>query len=382
MQQLLTDVAGQVWSENFSINSTDVPSQTSSAWSITKSTLRGGRSDGVDLVELNNGRMKISVLPTRGMGIWKAEIDGVRIGWDSPVEQPVNPAFVDLNDRNGLGWLSGFNELLCRCGMGWNGPPGDDDGRLLTLHGRVANTPAHRVEVGLGDDGGVYVSGEVDETMMFDSRLRLSTTVFSAFDSNALTVVDEVTNRGGQTVEMQMLYHWNIGTPFPDSGGRFFAAFEEVAPRDPRAAEGAASWSEIGEAKAGYAEQVYYLKPNASSSHSRVLLRNRAGDQGVELAFNPGELPAFSLWKNTQAESDGAVVGLEPATNYPNFRAYEREHGRVIRLEPGETWESRQTLAVHLSADSVERIEKLISAAHDESSATTHISPVKGLSPA
>ena len=39
--------------------------------SIFKTTLRGGLSEGVDLVELHNGDLSISVLPTRGMGIWK-----------------------------------------------------------------------------------------------------------------------------------------------------------------------------------------------------------------------------------------------------------------------------------------------------------------------
>ena len=41
---------------------------------------------------------------------------------------PVHPKFVDLSVRGGLGWLTGFDEWLCRCGLAWNGPPGDDDG--------------------------------------------------------------------------------------------------------------------------------------------------------------------------------------------------------------------------------------------------------------
>ncbi|MGB0745167.1 MAG: DUF4432 family protein, partial [Opitutales bacterium] len=45
----------------------------------------------------------------------------------------------------------------------------------------------------------------------------------------------------------------------------------------------------------------------------------------------------FTQWKNTAAEADGYVTGLEPATNYPNARRYEREKGRVIILNGGES---------------------------------------------
>ena len=42
----------------------DVPG-TPPNWSVRKRRLRGGKQDGVDLVEINNGRMTIFVLPTR-----------------------------------------------------------------------------------------------------------------------------------------------------------------------------------------------------------------------------------------------------------------------------------------------------------------------------
>ncbi len=38
------------------------------------------------------------------------------MGWDSPVKDVINPSFIELNGRGGLGWLEGFNELVARCG--------------------------------------------------------------------------------------------------------------------------------------------------------------------------------------------------------------------------------------------------------------------------
>ena len=83
-------------------------------------TWRGGLADGVFSVEINTGKALFNVLPTRGMGVWRAHLKTPQgwelIGWKSPVSGPVHPAFVDLGEPSGLGWLDGFDELLCRCG--------------------------------------------------------------------------------------------------------------------------------------------------------------------------------------------------------------------------------------------------------------------------
>ena len=51
----------------------------------------------------------------------------------------------------------------------------------------------------------------------------------------------------------------------------------------------------------------------------------------IALRFNRQELPCFTVWKNTAALEDGYVTGLEPATNFPNFKTFERQQGRVVR---------------------------------------------------
>ncbi|URQ79938.1 aldose 1-epimerase family protein [Xanthomonas oryzae pv. oryzae] len=76
------------------------------------------------------------------MNVLRAQAGSVRLGWDSPVSEVVNPAFVNLESRSGLGWLEGFNEFVARCGFEWVGHPGKDGGELLTLHGRASYLPA------------------------------------------------------------------------------------------------------------------------------------------------------------------------------------------------------------------------------------------------
>jgi hypothetical protein len=68
-----------------------------------------------------------------------------------------------------------------------------------------------------------------------------------------------------------------------------------------------------------------------------VLLSNPDGRQGIVLRYNTVELPYFTQWIRRAATADGYVTGLEPATNFPNQRTFEGEHGRFLRLDAGES---------------------------------------------
>src|SRR6516165_1549934 len=219
----LTDVADDVWLDNFTVGNDSLRLPTSHDWSIRKRTLRGGLRDGVDLIEVHNGSLSYSILPARGMGLWRGEYRGNFLGWHSPVRGPVHPKFVNLADRGGLGWLGGFDEWLCRCGLSSNGPPGTDkNGTPLTLHGRIANQPAHFVEVRVGLDPPfeLSVTGHVEEAALFFPHLLLSTTITTVPGSGRIVIHDQVQNRAAQPAEMQMLYHCNVGAPFLGPGSR------------------------------------------------------------------------------------------------------------------------------------------------------------------
>ena len=340
-------------------------------WRIEQRTLQGGVSRDVEVVDLCNGRLTVSVLPTRGMGVWKAQLDETPIGWDSPVRHPVHPRHINLDSRNGLGWLEGFNELICRCGLAFNGPPGhDEDARSpvesdVTLHGRIANTPAHHVEVRVNDDGAGSLSiiGIVDEVTMFGPQLRMTSTIRTQAGSSSLTVEDVIENTAASETELQLLYHTNVGPPFLEAGSTLLCPARTVVPRDGRAAEGIEDFNTYLGPTPGYAEQVYYFSPIADAQNeSLVLLRNAAGNLGLSVHFDCEQLPCLSVWKCTQAEADGYVTGLEPATNYPNFKAFERQQRRVVTLAPGERFRGWLRLEVHTDATAVADIQERISA--------------------
>ena len=391
---VLTDVSRNIWLDEFSLSPGAGPTLAGSdRWSIQKRTLRGGVSCGVDVVEINNGALSVSILPTRGMGLWRGEFRGVALGWNSPVRHPVNPCFVNLVERSGLGWLSGFNELMCRCGLSWHGEPGVDviqsntGSKIetpLTLHGKIANTPAHMVSVEVDREGPgtLRVRGVVDESMLFGPFLRLSTTIETEAGSHRLSIADEITNLGGQPTEMEVLYHTNLGPPLLEEGSRLDAPIRELAPINAHAANGIAAWPTYQKPTPGYVEECYVMDLQADAQgETAVLLRNHAADKGFSLAFRRDELPCFTLWKNTRAEADGYVTGLEPGTSYPNLKTFERQQGRLITLGPGESYHTRITLAVHDTAESVSVMGERI-AALQQQPPVVHPQPVAALSPA
>jgi hypothetical protein len=350
--------------------------------SVTQRTLRGGLSEGVSSLRVNNGRLSFDLLPTRGMGIWKAWVDGQEIGWRSPVSGPVHPQFVPFQEPSGLGWLEGFDELLVRCGIESNGAPDfDEKGRVTyPLHGRIANRPAHHVEVQLDDaTGEIKVVGEVDEIRFLFQKLRLRTTVTTRAGSADLSIRDEIINLSDVPADAQILYHVNFGVPVLDAGARFMAPVEVMMPRDKRAAEGMASWDSYAAEEPGYSEQVYFLKLRGDSrNQSMALLRNAHGTLGVSLHFDVKQLPCFSLWKNTSALADGYVTGLEPGTNYPNPRSYEKSQDRVVKLAPKASCTFDLRMSVHPDAQSVAAAEAEVQKLQAGGPAKIHDQPQAG----
>lgn len=345
---VLTDLAHDVWVESFNLDDDALSLPPNAQCSVKKRRLRGGRRDGVDLIEVNNGGLAFTIVPTRGMGVWNAAYEGLRLGWTSPVaDGPVNPAFVNLTAKGGLGWLDGFDELLVRCGLENNGAPfevktrkadGSESNATFGLHGKIANIPASYVAVHVGDEPPheIVIEGHVEEAHLFGPQIRMITTIRTTPRSNHLVVRDEFVNLKDQPVEMQVLYHWNFGPPFLEDGSRFVAPMKTVTPRDPRAVEGLAQHDVYGPPQPGFTEQCYFYellaREDGQVGETLAMLRDRAGDKAAVLRFQTSQLPCFTLWKNTAGMRDGYVTGLEPATNYPNPLPFEKARGRVVKL--------------------------------------------------
>jgi len=356
-------------------------------WHVMGHALEGGLQAGVELVEIHNGRLSFEVVPTRGMGIRRAFVQdegGLQaVGWQSPIHGPVHPGFVDLGEPSGLGWLDGFDELLVRCGLESNGAPEHDEqtGRLkYPLHGRIANKPAHFVQLTVDTDAEtIALKGVVDETRFHFLKLRLTSTITTKFNSTSFTVHDEVENLSAVPAEMQLLYHINFGDPLLDGGSRIVAPVKTLVPRNAHAAAGLKAWDSYLAPQAGFEEMVYFFELNADEKGmTRTLLKNAHSTRGVSLLFNKQQLPCFSLWKDTAAIEDGYVTGLEPGTNYPNPRSFEGEQGRVVKLAPGGKQSFDVTLEIHTNQQEVAAAESAVAKIQAGREPMIHAQPQEG----
>lgn len=336
---VLSDAASSSGEGEWSVNATDLGLTSGPDFSVRKRLLQGGRQEGVEVVEVDNGRMTFTVVPTRGMSLLRAQTGDITLGWDSPVDEVVNPAFISLDARGGLGWLDGFNELLVRCGFEWAGHPGMDDGKLLTLHGRAGNTPASKVVVIVDDQPPhrIRVRGRVDEKVFKFADYEAWTEVSTEPGSDSLRISDTLTNRSDYEREFQIIYHGNFGPPLLEAGATFVAPVKQVAPFNGYAAKDMETWTTYLGPTTGYGEQVYNVVPFAAADGTTtVMLRDKAGGKALALSYDTRTLPYFTLWKNTDTLKEGYVTGLEPGTGFPRPRAVERTFGRVPKLAPGE----------------------------------------------
>jgi hypothetical protein len=358
-RKILVSAAKNIRTPDEVLEGKDITPDCPHAWSLRKTTLRGGKQDGVELLILDNGKMRITVIPTRGMGILNVAMGDLRLGWDSPIKEVVHPQFMNLQARAGLGWLEGFNEWLVRCGLENVGQPGTDEfidntgeksTMELTVHGKIANIPASEVELIVEKQSPYRITlrGVIHERMLFGPNLELVAELSTEPGSAKFKIEDTVTNRGSQPQEFQVLYHLNYGKPLLEEGAKIAAPLKKVTPYNKNAAKDVASYDTFAAPKPGYVEQVYLMQPLADQAgNAQVLLYNATKSRGVQMRYSLKELPYLTLWKNTGAAEDGYVVGVEPGTSYPNHRKVERQAGRVPKLAAGRSHTMQLEFTLH-----------------------------------
>jgi hypothetical protein len=255
---------------------------------------------------------------------------------------------------------------------------------VLNMHGHIANIPAKYVEIQIipGDPVELVVIGVVEEAACFCPQYRLTTRISTFVGSNKFSIRDEVSNFGSLPVEFQMLYHCNFGPPFLEEGAKLVTPSLEGAPRDARAAEDMQTWDYYKAPEAGYAEQNSYHDFAAAEDGSTLaLLKNQAGNKGLTLRWNKNQLPCFCQWKRTASLAEGYVTGIEPGTNFPNIKTFERQQGRVINLQAGQTYCMDLSLEVAEDSKQVQAVESEIAKLLGNRKIQLHLQPIAKWSP-
>jgi len=360
---LLTDAESSTEKGNWQVNSQQLK-LAGESFSIEQKVLHGGKQEGSKVLTITskNG-LTISLSPTRGMDLLKVTGHGVRLGWDSPVKEVVNPANINLESRNGLGWLEGFNEMMVRCGFEWTGHPVTKDGVIYTLHGKAGNTPASKVEVIVDDKAPheIRIRGLLKETTFKKANLETWTELRYVPGSDAFTVHDVLTNQADYPHDYQIIYHSNFGTPILEKDARFIAPLKSVSPFNDYAKKGLDGWNVYGAPTKDFDEMVFNLTPKADSNGKTVAaVINSKGDKGASIEFDTHQLPLLTLWKNTDTLKHGYVTGIEPGTNYAYPVTIEKEQGRVKQLQPGQSTAFTLTYTLLKDASAVQKVEQRV----------------------
>jgi len=370
--QVIRSVSANKRTKKLELSSKDIAPQSPVEWKITKTTLRGGKQEGVELITIDNGKLVITVIPTRGMGVLSVKSGDVTLGWDSPVKEIVHPRHVNLESRGGLGWLEGFSEWMCRCGLESNGGPGEDKfinnvgdeaTMNLTLHGKIANIPAQEVEVLIDKEAPfrIRIRGRVDEKMFYGPKLELQTEISTVPGSSEFQIADHLTNVGASEQEYEVLYHANYGTGLLEGGATFEAPIKKLEPINATAAKAIGKYNVYKAPTLGFIEEVFLIYPYADSKdRTMIMLQNKAKDRAVSMAWSIKELPYLTVWKNTAALKDGYVTGIEPGTNFPNNRRVERKFGRVPKLKAGETVRMAIDFGIYVGGKDVQSVSQAI----------------------
>ncbi|CAI3957049.1 Galactose mutarotase or related enzyme (GalM) (PDB:1LUR) [Commensalibacter communis] len=349
-------------------------------FTIEQKTLHGGKQEGSKVIILTspNG-LTITLSPTRGMSIMNVTGKEMRFGWDSPVKEVVNPAFINLESRNGAGWLEGFNEMMVRCGFEWAGHPGIENGEMRTLHGKAGNTPASEVEIEISEIAPyeIKVRGLIKESTFKKADLQTIAELSYIPDTYSFTIHDHLTNHADYPRDYQIMYHSNFSKPLLEKDAQFIAPIKEISPFNDYAQKGLQDWATYLEPTKNFDEMVFNIVPYSDADgYTLAALHNKDANKGVSIEFNINELPYLTLWKNTDTEKQGYVTGIEPGTNYAYATSIEREQGRIRQIKPGQTIQFKIRYSALMNREAVDTVKETVTNIQGNQNITSIQTPI------
>lgn len=316
---------------------------------IRRLTLTEGSEAGVELIQVRTGAgLTYYVSPLRGLDISLTEFGGVPLSWQS-ANGDMHPAFYEAK---GTEWLrTAVGGLLMTCGLRQVGSPGEDQGELLGLHGRAHHLAARNVSARgnwNGDEYELSISGTIEETRIFGEYLRLTRQIRSRLGGNWIHIQDQVENIGFESTPHMILYHFNFGFPLMSEQTTVAFPSKQVIPRESEIP--VAGYDQWQQPTPGYQERVYYHEEvitDARSSNgddwAMAVIRNpnfplvnaMTCEITAGLSWSTLNLPKLIQWK--MPGMGVYVLGIEPANCYVEGRAKEREKGKLVILEPGQS---------------------------------------------
>lgn len=331
-------------------------------------TIDNGEGRGVRALCVNTGAgLRYRILVDRGLDIDQAFFNQHSLAFLT--HKGVTPPR-RAHDK-GIGWLAGFpGGLLTSCGPFNIGPPGEDQGQELGLHGTHSNTAAAIESVIQPDPRAgrleMSVTGVVRYGSLFGPLLELRRTIRSTLGSNAIDFTDEFFNPGNTDAPHAWLLHINFGYPLVDEGAELCYDSPKVEPQevpenvsrfrkgiDPKRVPGPL------DSHRGFNESVAYLYPRAMdrSGRTRVGIVNRRLGIGVAIRYSTREFPRCVNWQHWGPGE--YVTALEPANGTVRGRWVDRQEGLLDTIPAGGRKSYRYTIEAVTQKGAIDSLRTL-----------------------
>jgi hypothetical protein len=312
---------------------------------VRTAQLKGGRSEGVDAIFLENGSgLAMTVLPGRCLdlaglsykGFPFAFISGTGITSAAYYEEP------------GEGWVRSFyGGLLETCGITYSGADCIDQGKALGIHGRIGNCAAEDLSIRKRWDEDEYrigIEGIMREVSAFRGlNISLHRKIETSLGQKGFTLTDVVRNNDFDEQPIMMLYHFNFGFPALNEQTRVVAPIVSTEARD----EAARSGQGVEKCLTGeppqdsFPSKVFFHEQGCEKNGDTfVAVVNPDNGDGQALAlvirYNKHQLPELTECKIMK--NGFYFLALEPGLAVPLGREVLREQGRLKILQGQEEY--------------------------------------------
>lgn len=324
-----------------------------------------GSNSGIDILTIDNGALRFTVLYSRGMDIGQIWYKGKQIGWDRDISFLKHPNDVKLNATanhisegplEGFGWLQGFYAMDTMVGPAHFGGPCQDkeSNEKFTLHDRnsysVTNMDKASIEVNNKD---IIVSGAVPVHYQgANPRFLRKTIIQTGYGQNSLIRQDETQNVSSKSQIIDDGHHIQFGGALLWDGSKYVVSANLNARDDEAAKWIAAALNVPAPTPEYFAERCYFLHPNAiQGSVDGVALSGQSDDITVQMirtansdlagfvAHKISDFKCVTLWQQYGSwQFDGNnqapiwyTAAIEPANSFPNDRDNKKDELRVLK---------------------------------------------------
>ena len=282
--------------------------------SLRRYTITEGSAKGLDFIDIDNGNIRFLLNVSKALDITQLYHKGVNMSFLSKNALTAREIGFSNRFEGGMLYTCGFDNI------------GGRDG--YETHGTFHNSTAEVVRAECTADE-IIVVANIRNAELFGKNLLIRREITTKIGSDTINLCDQLINESYRDEEYCVLYHFNVGYPMLDNGGKVIADIEEIKPRNAWAEENISTALLIEEDVPNKEETCYFIK----LKEPKVAYVNEKLNRELSISYSNDTLPCFTLWKS-MASGDYAL-GLEPCTSEldDNFNRKVVKAGKSVKFE-------------------------------------------------